>query len=236
MRKRMTSLLLTLVMLLSLVPAMGVTASAAEPEWTIVNSFDDLKTAVKEQKQYIKLGQDIDTTSYNEGSGLLKRDELTFDDVYYYCTIDLNGKTLALVSNNTNISQGIYIGGKSHLTIKDSSSAKSGKISGAFSNVIGGQKAKLIRVNGGTLTLEGGIFTVTSHPHKSNAIVIDSLESFITIKDGVKISQPEFFDGGYAYDLDGSGYTLKAENSKDRGGRVIIEGGEFDGWVQLTGS
>ena len=30
MRKRMTSLLLTLVMLLSLVPAMGVTASAAE--------------------------------------------------------------------------------------------------------------------------------------------------------------------------------------------------------------
>ena len=119
--------------------------------------------------------------------------------------------------------------------IKDSSSAKSGKISGAFSNVTGGQKAKLIRVNGGTLTLEGGIFTVTSHPYKSNAIVIDSLESFITIKDGVKISQPEFFDGGYAYDLDGSGYTLKAENSKDRGGRVIIEGGEFDGWVQLTG-
>ena len=31
MRKRMTSLLLTLVMLLSLVPAMGVTANAAEP-------------------------------------------------------------------------------------------------------------------------------------------------------------------------------------------------------------
>ena len=39
MRKRMTSLLLTLVMLLSLVPAMGVTASAAEPEWTTVNTF-----------------------------------------------------------------------------------------------------------------------------------------------------------------------------------------------------
>ena len=235
MRKRITSLLLTLVMLLSLVPAMGVTASAAET-WVTVNSFKDLQDAVKGKKEYIKLGQDIDTTSYNEGIGLLKRDELTFDDVYYYCTIDLNGKTLALVSNDTNISQGIYIGGNSHLTIKDSSSAKSGKISGAFSNVIGGQKAKLIRVNGGTLTLEGGIFTVTSHPYKSNAIVIDSLESFITIKDGVKISQPEFFDGGYAYDLDGSGYTLKAENSKDRGGRVIIEGGEFDGCVKLTGS
>ena len=62
MRKRITSLLLTLAMLLSLLPAMGVTASAAEPVWTIVNSFDDLKTAVKEQKQYIQLGQNIDTT------------------------------------------------------------------------------------------------------------------------------------------------------------------------------
>lgn len=236
MKKRITSLLLTLAMLLSLLPAMGVTASAAEPVWTIVNSFDDLKTAVKEQKQYIKLGQDIDTASYNEGIGLLKRDELTFNDVYYYCTIDLDGKTLALVSNDTNISQGIYIGGNSHLTIKDSSSAKSGKISGAFSNVFAGYDAKLIRVNGGTLTLEGGTFTVTSQPYKENAIVIDSLESFVTIKDGVKIIQPEFNDLGYGRDLDGSGYTLKAENSKDRGGRVIIEGGEFDGCVKLTGS
>ena len=235
MRKRITSLLLTLVMLLSLVPAMGVTASAAEP-WVTVNSFKELQDAVKGKKEYIKLEQDIDTASYNEGIGLLKRDELTFDDVYYYCTIDLNGKTLALVSNDTNISQGIYIGGNSHLTIKDSSSAKSGKISGAFSNVFGGQKAKLIRVNGSTLTLEGGTFTVTSLPYKDNAIVIDSLESFITIKDGVKIIQPEFNDLGYGRDLDGSGYTLKAENSKDRGGRVIIEGGEFDGCVKLTGS
>ena len=233
MRKRITSLLLTLVMLLSLVPAMGVTASAAE--WTTVNSFKELQDAVKGKKEYIKLGQDIDTASYNEGIGLLKRDELTFDDVYYYCTLDLNGKTLALVSNDTNISQGIYIGGYSHLTIKDTSPAKTGKISGAISNVFGGQSAKLIRVNGGTLTLEGGTFTVTSHPHKTNAIVIDSLESFITIKDGVKIIQPEFFDCGYAYDLDGSGYTLMAENSKERGGHVTIEGGEFDGCVKLTG-
>ena len=234
MRKQITSLLLTLAMLLSLVPTLGVTASAAET-WVTVNSFKELQDAVKGKKEYIKLGKDIDTASYNEGIGLLKRDELTFDDVYYYCTLDLNGKTLALVSNDTNISQGIYIGGYSHLTIKDTSSAKTGKISGAFSNVFGGQSAKLIRVNGGTLTLEGGTFTVTSHPYETNAIVIDSIESFITIKDGVKISQPEFFDCGYAYDLDGSGYTLMAENSKDRGGRVIIEGGEFDGCVKLTG-
>ena len=110
MKKRITSLLLTLAMLLSLLPAMGVTASAAET-WVTVNSFKELQDAVKGKKEYIKLGQDIDTASYNDGIGLLKRDELTFDDVYYYCTLDLNGKTLALKGNDTNISQGIYIGG-----------------------------------------------------------------------------------------------------------------------------
>lgn len=234
MRKQITSLLLTLAMLLSLVPTLGVTASAAET-WVTVNSFEDLKTAVEGKKEYIKLGQDIDTASYNEGIGLLKRDELTFNDTSYSCTIDLNGKTLALVSNDTNISQGIHIGG-SHLTIKDTSPAKSGKISGAFSNVFGSQDAKLIRLDRGKLTLEGGTFTVTSLPYKANAIVIDSVQGFVTIKDGVKISQPEFNDLGYGRDLDGSGYTLQAENSSYGGGRVIIEGGEFDGCVKLTAS
>ena len=159
-RKRAISILLILMVILTMTP---MTASAAE--WTTVNSFKELQDAVKGKKEYIKLGQDIDTASYNEGIGLLKRDELTFDDVYYYCTLDLNGKTLALVSNDTNISQGIYIGGYSHLTIKDTSSAQTGKISGAFSNVFGGYKAKLIRVNSGRLILEGGTFTVTSHLH-----------------------------------------------------------------------
>lgn len=234
MRKQITSLLLTLAMLLSLVPAMGVTASAAET-WVTINSFEDLKTAVEGKKEYIKLGEDIDTASYNEGIGLLKRDELTFNSANYSCTLDLNGKTLALVSNDTNISQGIFIS-SSHLIIKDSSSAKTGKITGAFSNVLKGQKAKLIRLYRGALTLEGGTFTVTSHPYKDNAIVIDSMEGFIRIKDGVKIIQPEFNELGSGSNLDGSGYALKAENNSFHGGCVIIEGGEFDGCVQLTGS
>lgn len=234
MRKQITSLLLTLAMLLSLVPTLGVTASAAET-WVTVNSFEDLKTAVEGKKEYIKLGEDIDTASYNEGIGLLKRDELTFNSANYSCTLDLNGKTLALVSNDTNISQGIFIS-SSHLIIKDSSSAKTGKITGAFSNVLKGQKAKLIRLYRGVLTLEGGTFTVTSHPYKDNAIVIDSMEGFIRIKDGVKISQPEFNELGSGSNLDGSGYTLQAENNSSRGDCVIIDGGEFDGCVKLTGS
>ena len=236
MRKRITSLLLTLVMLLSLVPAMGVTASAAEPEWTTVNTFDDLKTAVKGKKEYIKLGQNIDTTSYNEGIGLLERDTLTFKYTGYHCTLDLNGKTLALVSKDASMYCGIDISLDAHLTIQDSSSGKTGKISGTFDNVLGGRDARLIYATDSTLTLEGGTFTVDSNPYKENATVIDSERSFVTIKDGVKISQPEFFDGGYASDLDGAGYALVAKTRKNGQGSVTIDGGEFDGCVNLTGS
>ena len=167
MRKRMTSLLLTLVMLFSLVPAMGVTASAAEPVWTIVNSFEDLKAAVNNKQEYIKLGQDIDTKNYNEGIGLLKRDTLTFKYTGYHCTLDLNGKTLALRSSDANMFYGIDISLDAHLTIQDSSSAKTGKISGTFDNVLGGREAKLIYVTDSTLTLEGGTLTVDSNPYKT---------------------------------------------------------------------
>ena len=228
MRKRMTSLLLTLVMLLSLVPAMGVTASAAEPEWTTVNTYKELWDAVNDKKEYIKLGQDIDTTSYNEGLGLLKRDTLTFDDVYYFCTLDLNGKTLALWSSDANMFYGISIYGYSHLTIKDSSSGKTGKISGTFSNVLGGRKAILVESYNGTLTLEGGTFTIASSPYKENATLIESTDGYLTIKDGVKISQPEFYAK--------AGYALEAKNRENGRGSVIIDGGEFDGRVKLTGS
>ena len=91
MRKRMTSLLLTLVMLLSLVPAMGVTASAAE--LTTVNSYEELQTAVKAKKEYIQLGRNIDTKDFHySGGGLDIADWLTFEN--QTCTLDLNGKTL----------------------------------------------------------------------------------------------------------------------------------------------
>ena len=235
-RSRIVSILLVLMMLLTMVPITGVTASAAEPEWTTVNTYKELLDAAKGQKEYIKLGQNIDTTNYNEGIGLLKRDTLTFKYTGYHCTLDLNGKTLALRSSDANMFYAIDISLDAHLTIQDSSSAKTGKISGTFDNVLGGREAILIYVTDSTLTLEGGTFTVDSNPYKTNAIVIDSERSFVTIKDGVKLSQPEFADQGYASDLDGLGYALKAKTRKDGQGSVIIEGGEFDGCVNLTGS
>lgn len=235
-RSRIVSILLVLMMLLTMVPITGVMASAAEPEWTTVDTYKELYDAVNDKKEYIKLGQDIDTTSYNEGIGLLKRDTLTFDDVYYFCTLDLNGKTLALWSSDANMAYGISICGYSHLTIQDSSPEKTGKISGTFSNVLGGRDAILFYVTDSTLTLEGGTITVASQPYKTNAIVIDSERSFLTIKDGVKLIQPNHFGNSGDSVESGAGYALYAKLDKGSTSKIIIDGGEFDGWVKLTGS
>ena len=231
MRKRMTSLLLTLVMLLSLVPAMGVTANAAE--WTTVNSYAELQTAVKAKKEYIKLGQDIDTTNFHStGSGLEVEDWLTFEN--QTCTLDLNGKTLTLMTRLLPMGVFLRVYNGSNLTIKDSSSAKTGAITGAFKNYIASDAGCcLFHVHGGSsLTLENGSFTVTAEPHESNADTVRAMDSNITIKEGVTISHPGKFYPEHSYkDLDGNSYALRTDGKC----KVIIDGGEFDGHVKLSG-
>ena len=228
MRKRITSLLLTLVMLLSLVPAMGVTANAAE--WTTVNSFEELQTAVKAKKEYIKLGTNISTSSLNSGVGMLTKDLLNFEG--RNTVLDLAGNTLDLQTRLNDVYFFIHLA-KGSLTIKDSSSAKNGKISGSFGSTTGGHLYRSISVAvNGSLTLEGGTFSVNGSPYPSTTNTIYCSGGSVTVKDGVTISQPKFADGGYARDLDGEGYALLTKAKS----KAIIEGGTFDGWVQLTGS
>ena len=227
MRKRITSLLLTLVMLLSLVPAMGVTASAAE--WTTVNSFEELQTAVKDKQQYIKLGRNISTSSLNSGVGMLTKDLLNFEG--RNTVLDLNGNTLDLQTRLNDVYFFIYLA-EGSLTIKDSSSTKNGKISGSFGSTTGGHLYRSISVgNNGSLTLEGGTFSANGSPHASTTNAIYCSNGSVTVKDGVTISQPAFHDGGYARDLDGEGYALLTTAKS----KAIIEGGTFDGSVKLTG-
>ena len=124
------SVLLTLAMLLTLVPA---AVSAAEPEWETVNTYEELQTAVKAKKEYIKLGQDIDTKDLHySGNGLELNDWLTF--AKQTCTLDLNGKTLTLMTKLPSMRVFLRVYDRGNLTIKDSSSAKTGKITGAFEN------------------------------------------------------------------------------------------------------
>ena len=227
-RSRIVSILLVLMMLLTMVPITAVTANAAE--WTTVNSFEELKTAVKNKKEYIKLGQDIDTSSLNEGNGLTISGFLSFEDKNF--VLDLNGKTLNLKSNFDSVQLFIQVADGS-LTIKDSSSAQTGAITGLFGSIRGGVTCYLIFVGkNGSLTLEGGTFSVQGKPYAFEVEVVRSLNGNVTIKDGAKLIQPEFADSGYASTLDGIGYALRAEGKSN----VIIDGGEFDGCVKLTGS
>ena len=230
-RSKLISMLLTLVMTLSLVPAMGVTASAAE--WTTVNTYKELQDAVKAKKEYIKLGQDIDTTNFHStGSGLEVEDWLTFEN--QTCTLDLNGKTLTLMTRLLPMGVFLRVYDGSNLTIKDSSSANTGAITGAFKNYIASDAGCcLFHVHGGSsLTLENGSFTVTSEPHESNADTVRAMDSNITIKEGVTISHPGKFYPEHSYkDLDGNSYALRTDGKC----KVIIDGGVFDGHVKLSG-
>ena len=235
MRKRMTSLLLTLVMLLSLVPAMGVTANAAEP-WVTVNSYKELKEAVEKKQEYIQLGRNIDTKDFHySGGGLDIADWLTFEN--QTCTLDLNGKTLSLMTRMKDMPTFMRVYKGSNLTIKDSQGG--GQIKGEFKNT-GASDSYLIHMNQSSLTLEGGTFRATAEPYGTNVNVIDYLESNVTIKDGVTISQPEHYAyGGGGSALKGHGYALCEQerefNYGDEVSHVVIDGGIFDGWVRLIG-
>ena len=90
MRKRITSLLLTLVMLLSLVPAMGVTASAEDDtygygnikDWSGFKSYLSLPTS-----RDLTLENDIDyTTGYDDDAIIIKKSQ----------KLDLNGHKIRI--------------------------------------------------------------------------------------------------------------------------------------------
>lgn len=233
-RSRIVSILLVLMMLLTMVPITAVTANAAE--WTTVNTYEELQTAVKAKKEYIKLGRDIDTTNFHySGSGITIDEWLTFEG--QTCTLDLNGKTLTLITKMRNMGTFMRVYSGSNLTIKDSSSTKTGEITCDFdANFSGDNSAYMIHVSESSLTLEGGTFRATSHPYATSCNAIQSIDSNLTIKDRVKLIQPDYFDGGGDSVETGSGYALRAELNKGNTSKIIIDGGEFDGCVKLTGS
>lgn len=98
MRKRIISLFLTLVMLLSFMPSLGITAKA-DGGWKVVNSYAELKTALEGGSANIRLGKNINTSDEFPG-GLTEEEEI---DIGYgeiedppQFKLDLNGKKLTL--------------------------------------------------------------------------------------------------------------------------------------------
>ena len=228
-RSRIVSILLVLMMLLTMVPITAVTANAAE--WTTVNSYAELQTAVKNKKEYIQLGRDIDTRDFHySGGGLDIADWLTFEG--QTCTLDLNGKTLSLMTKMKDMPTFMRVYNGSNLTIKDSQGG--GQITGEFKNT-GADDSYLIHMIKSSLTLEGGTFRATAEPYGTNVNVIGYLGSNVTIKDGVTISQPKKNETSAA--REGHGYALCDDNNNygPEASNVVIDGGTFDGWVRLMG-
>ncbi|MDO5595453.1 MAG: hypothetical protein Q4G56_01835, partial [Bacillota bacterium] len=92
MRKQITSLLLTLAMLLSLVPTLGVTASAAEGDAYYpqrgIQTYQDFSTLLASQvTMQIKLLKDIEYTLGSEDEEI----EMTYSQM-----LDLNGHKITI--------------------------------------------------------------------------------------------------------------------------------------------
>lgn len=172
MRKRITSLLLTLVMLLSLVPAMGVTASAADG-FVEVSTYEQLKNEVDTGGAKVRLAANIDTTNLNGGAGVTDQTVLKFtgDDNI----LDLNGHTLKLVSNTG----ATFFWVLKDLTIKDSGTG--GRIDFKYgSSVL--HRTTAIRVadtSHSNLTVESGTLSSTN-----NGITLIKSEGNLTINGG----------------------------------------------------
>ena len=220
MRKRITSLLLTLVMLLSLVPAMGVTANAADG-FVEVSTYEQLRNEVDKGSAKIKLTADIDTTSENSGVGVTTTTNLNFKGSGN--VLDLNGHKLKLVSNMSVYFIKIY---STDLTIKDSGT--NGRIDMEYGEaVLGTQRAIVISRSAGVkqagkLTVESGTLSSTYH----SIILIESYGS-ITINGG-RLYAPVSNTGN-------SKYLIRSTNRYDLDDtlQLHVNGGELDGRVIL---
>lgn len=220
MRKQITSLLLTLAMLLSLVPAMGVTASAADG-FVEVSTYEELRSEVNKGSAKIKLVADIDTTSENSGVGVTTATNLRFKGNGN--VLDLNGHELKLVSNMSAYFIEIL---SSDLTIKDSGT--NGRIEFIYGDsVVGIQRAIVISRSvgvkkAGSLTVDGGTLSSSYH----GIILIESYGS-ITINGGRLYAPVSHLGNG--------DYLIHSTNRYDIDDtlQLHVNGGELDGRVVL---
>ena len=237
MKRRLTSWLLTLAMLLSLVPAMGVTASAAETRET-VTTYEQFEAAMTaEGQRNVKLGADIDTAELNYDIGLL--DTLA---VKGQKQLDLNGHTLRLFTQKSALGDLIEVK-TSSLTLSDSSAAQTGRILG----VTKGDANVLINVwENGKFTMNSGKLEVEVYTGSLRGVLwrrtIDChYGGEVVINGGTLYVPPETYEDRNAYttqffdefdDLhNGScGYTLITNNNS----KVTINGGTFQGPVRMN--
>ena len=161
--KRLLSLFLALTMVLGLLPAMSLTAfaysgSGTEGDPYIVTDYEELlelmKSTPDNTTRYIKLGSDISYSASTNGTALNLSNALQSVD------LDLNGYTVSRSGTTTDAGVVQLLIGS--LTIRDSSSAGTGKMTSSVSG--GSGQATVYVSSGGKLTIETGTLKLpTAH-------------------------------------------------------------------------
>ena len=199
--KRLLSLFLVLVMVLGMLSAMSITASASTGSGTegdpyIVTDYEELRECMQStpdyDTRYIKLGEDI-TNSTN-----VSKNALDLTSPYQTVILDLNGYTLKRAESATD--WGVFMLSIGNLTIQDSSSAGTGKV---VSEITGATYKNAIYVSSsGNLSIEGGTF--------------ESTESAIRTQGGTTV-------------INGGTYRTSYVSAFFQSGTVTVNGGSFSG-------
>ena len=228
-RNRIVSILLVLVMLLTMVPITAVTANAAEPEWTTVNTFDELKEAMQRgTKTNIKLGKNINTNDEeNHKHGLTSYDDILVGNTI---TLDLNGKKLTLNSGQNNV--GSYINVTlGNLTVQDS--VGGGEI--FLNDEYKGGSTLILLLENGAFTLKSGTIRATTSGNEKSGITLIQSYGTVNIEGGtLTCTQKDGTDGRVHGDPNhwSSCYALKCF-ARDNV-QTTITGGEFTGFVRIS--
>ena len=219
-QRRIFSLLLALVMLVSLLPAIGSTASAAgsgttENDPKIVTTYEELRTALSSGVAYVKLGANINTKDFNDGAGYTKSIQQTGT-----VQLDLAGYSVTFFSRTSPLPAAIRVTGD--LSVKDSRGG--GKLYIDANPNTGSSKQVLILAETGSFTLNSGRIGVDNGLAKNSIVVVEG-------KGNAKVT----FNGGKVDAISprvGIPYVYSALLSSNC--KAEFNGGEFEGLVGFT--
>ena len=234
MKRRLTSWLLTLAMLLSLMPAMGVTASAANTgsgsgtadDPYVVTTYEELQTAMqKAGGGYVRLGKDIDTTSMNGDMGIGFKGQIV---VSSNVALDLCSHKVTLMKRGDTERSGLIDVRRGSLTIEDSKGG--GELNGK--NMLTSKRLYLIECyDGAKVTVNSGTLTMWSAQTAQTANAVIKNAGTVEINGGtLAISNEKNYDEVNMY-LAQQDCALSM-TSLD-GSSVVINGGTFKGRVLL---
>ena len=219
-QRRIFSLLLALVMLVSLLPAIGSTASAAgsgttENDPKIVTTYEELRTALSSGVAYVKLGANINTKDFNDGAGYNKSIQQTGT-----VQLDLDGYSVTFFSRTSPLPAAIRVNGD--LSVKDSRGG--GKLYIDANPNTASSKQVLILAETGSFTLNSGRLGIDNGLAKNSLVVVEGKGNAKVVFNGGKVDAISPRVGiPYVYS------ALLSSNCK-----AEFNGGEFEGLVGFT--